>query len=257
MYSFWNTFFFLACNKSGEKSPSGRTARNSFPLRPHAVMRQITEKKALIHYKESHNPQKMCLPPLWALDWNLLWTPCTPPPTWPLDFWVQRPSQPSPCHPSLTQQAHVGLAGVPPSAPVLWRGHQHGLRRPGAIQVGSAVRERDAVIGAVDDQRVVVITGVFELLENQTDACRGKFTHIIPQCCTRVASLCPLCVSLLCLLYLGPAGWPWCTVQPSQRVLRACPAQKEEPEVEGEARLMCVRSSAIWFVDQRFAFAFV
>ncbi|TNN66897.1 hypothetical protein EYF80_022966 [Liparis tanakae] len=96
---------------------------------------------------------------------------------------------PTLCSPSPTQQAHVGLAGVPPPAPVLWRGHQHGLRRPGAVQVGSAVGERDAVIGAVDDQRVVVITGVFELLENQTDACGGELTHVTPQRCTRVASL--------------------------------------------------------------------
>lgn len=49
-------------------------------------------------------------------------------------------------HPYLTQQAHVGQAGVSPSAPVLRRGHQHGLCCPGAIQVGSAVGEGDAVV---------------------------------------------------------------------------------------------------------------
>lgn len=56
---------------------------------------------------------------------------------------------------------------------MLWRRHQHGLGRAGAIQVGPAVGEGDAVVRAVDDQSVVLIAGSPELLQDQTDACRG------------------------------------------------------------------------------------
>lgn len=79
---------------------------------------------------------------------------------------------------SLTQQADVGLAGVPPPLPVLWGGNQHGFSCSRLIQVGPSVWERDTVVGAVDGQGVVIVTGILELLENQPNTCRGLWASL-------------------------------------------------------------------------------
>lgn len=82
--------------------------------------------------------------------------------------------------PSLTQQTDVGLAGVAPPLPVLWGGNQHGFGGSRPIQVGSAVGERDTVVGAVDDQSVVLVTGIPQLLKDQPDTWRGTLRVSLP-----------------------------------------------------------------------------
>lgn len=121
-----------------------------------------------------------------------------------------------------TQQADEGLADLSPAGSVFWRGHQHGLGRAGAIQVGPAVGEGDAVVRAVDDQSVVLIACSPELLQDQADACRGMERPLLRNVL--------LCVCVCTVTHLDRACSQWCTERPSQREPQVCREQMEGPE---------------------------